>query len=273
MILQVEDEFSDVLSKAQKGQGISTEALAERVGVSENAIRAARRGEFDPEVVEALGKGLGLNVEALLQLGRGEWKPEPVAQLQGFAMVSTPFYDWQVNAFAVWDERTKQAIVFDTGTRADPLLELLDSKKLEMHALVLTHSHWDHVDAAEDLLDRWPAARAFLNGQEGSVSVPTESIGDGFEIEVGRLRVRGFDTPGHTEGGMSFAVGGLGRELAIVGDALFAGSMGGANVSYAAGLRSLRRILELPEDTVLAPGHGPLTTVGQERRMNCFAAF
>lgn len=271
MILPVEDEFSDVLSKAQKGQGLSTEVLAARSGVPENEVRAARRGEFDAKAVEALGRELGLNVPALLELGRGSWRPAEVPPMEGFAQVCSPFYDWQVNAFALWDGELKQAIVFDTGTAAAPLIELLEAKGLELRALVLTHAHWDHFDGAPELLRRWPDARVFLGAKDGQVSVPTEAIEEGFAFELGKLKVRGFDTPGHTRGGMSFEVDGLERRIAIVGDALFAGSMGGANVSYEDGLASVQRILSLEAGTVLAPGHGPLTTVEKERRMNCFA--
>ncbi len=272
MILPVEDEFSDVISKAQKGQGISTEKLAKRAGVSENPIRAARRGVFEPEVVEALGEALGLNVPALLELGRGKWRPAEVPQIEGFAMVCSPFYDWKVNAFVVWDAESKRAIVFDTGTTAAPLVELLESQGLELDSVILTHAHWDHFEGAADLLKRWPQARVLLGEKDGSISVPTEPMLEGFELEVGKITVRGFDTPGHTKGGMSFVVDGLPQKFAVVGDALFAGSMGGANVSYADGLASVKRILELSPDTILAPGHGPLTTVAEERKMNCFAA-
>lgn len=273
MILPVEDEFSDVLSKAQKGQGVSTESLAECAGVSENAIRAARRGEFDETVVAALGKELGLNVPALLTLGRGDWRPCEVSEIEGFAMVCSPFYDWQVNAFAVWDLPTRRAVVFDTGTTAEPLVALLEGKGLVLEAVILTHAHWDHYDGAADLKKRWPDARVLLGAKDGTISVPTEAIREGFSLDLGALTISGFDSPGHTAGGMTFEVSGLGRRLAIVGDALFAGSMGGANVSYSGGITSLKRILELDATTVLAPGHGPLTTVAEEREMNCFAGF
>ncbi len=271
MILPVEDEFSDVLSKAQKGQGISTEKLAERAGVAENSIRAARRGEFDMDVAEALGRELGLNVPALLKLGSGQWRPEEVAGFEGFAMVCSPFYEWKVNAFAVWEPSSKRAVVFDTGSTAKPLIALLEQRGLELEAVIVTHAHWDHYDGTADLIKRWPEARVLLGARDGQISVPTEAMHDGFEYVLGEIRISGFDTPGHTVGGMTFKVEGLAQRLCIVGDALFAGSMGGANVSYADSLESLNKILDLDANTVLAPGHGPLTTVEEERKMNCFA--
>jgi hydroxyacylglutathione hydrolase len=80
-------------------------------------------------------------------------------------------------------------------------------------------------------------------------------------------------TSGHSLGGMSYVVNGLARPVAIVGDSIFAGSMGGGGVSYEDALRNNRqKILRLPENTVLCPGHGPLTTVGEERKHNPFFA-
>lgn len=271
MILPVEDEFHDVLSKAQKGQGLSTEKLAERCGLPEGAIRAARRGEFDAGAVRILGRELGLNVRALERLARGGWRPSEIGPIKGFAQVCSPFHDWQVNAYIVWDEEAGRAFAFDTGTTAEPMIERLEREGLELEALILTHAHWDHCEGAPDLKRRWPDLRVFQSRNGGRIAVPTEPIDEGFHLRIGRLAVNGFATPGHTADGMSFMVEGLDKSLAVVGDALFAGSMGGANDSYADALHSLERILALGSDTVLAPGHGPMTTVGEERAMNCFA--
>jgi hydroxyacylglutathione hydrolase len=81
-------------------------------------------------------------------------------------------------------------------------------------------------------------------------------------------------TSGHSPGGMTFVVTGLSRPVAIVGDSLFAGSMGGGNVSYDDALRNNReKILTLPDETIVCPGHGPLTSVGKEKRDNPFFAM
>src|SRR6266545_1259477 len=78
---------------------------------------------------------------------------------------------------------------------------------------------------------------------------------------------------GHSQGGMTYVVAGLARPVAIVGDSLFAGSMGGGNVSYADALRNnLEKILTLPDETIICPGHGPMTTVGEEKQHNPFFA-
>ena len=90
-------------------------------------------------------------------------------------------------------------------------------------------------------------------------------------FELGDVGIRTLSTWGHSEGGTTYVVTGLSRRLAIVGDSLFASSMGGGMVSYADAYRNnVEKILRLPEATVLACGHGPLTTVGEEKRHNPF---
>ncbi|MGH8045830.1 MAG: MBL fold metallo-hydrolase, partial [Chthoniobacterales bacterium] len=93
----------------------------------------------------------------------------------------------------------------------------------------------------------------------------------GREFAIGALRIESHLTWGHARGGVTYVVRGLARPVAVCGDALFAGSMGGGMVSYADALRTnLSEIFTLPDDTILAPGHGPLTTVGEQRGANPF---
>lgn len=269
MKLPVEDDFNDVLGKAQKGQGISTEVLAEKTGLPEESIRKARRGEFDASDVAILGDALELNVAALLSIGRNEWYPEQPEPIEGIETISTPFYDMHVNAYLLWDSSTKEAIAFDTGTNPEPILHSLEEKGLRLKTLFVTHSHGDHIEGAGSLLEK-TGANAIISRLEPEVPFVAEKVDEGYEATVGSLSIEMFNTPGHTSGGATFVVKGLDRTFAIAGDAIFAGSMGGANVSYEQGITGLNKILALPDDTVIASGHGPLTTVSQEKNMNCF---
>ena len=152
MKLPVEDDFNDIIGKAQKGQEITTEALAEETGVSEESIRKARRGEFEADTVATIGAYLGLNVDALLAIGRGDWYPEQPEPLDGFELIATPFYDWHVNAYLLWNPDSKDAIAFDTGTNPDPMLERIRSLGVNLKTLFLTHSHGDHIEGADKIL-------------------------------------------------------------------------------------------------------------------------
>ena len=100
-----------------------------------------------------------------------------------------------------------------------------------------------------------------------------EEVEEGKRFRVGSLEIEARLTSGHSPGGMTYVITGLSRPVAIVGDSLFAGSMGGGNVSYEDALRNNReKILTLPGETIVCPGHGPLTTVGKEKRDNPFFA-
>ncbi len=100
-----------------------------------------------------------------------------------------------------------------------------------------------------------------------------QAIKEGDTFKVGSLKIATLLTWGHSPGGLTYYVTGLARPIAIVGDSLFAGSMGGGTASYEEALRNnLEKILMLPDETVLCPGHGPLTTVVKEKADNPFFA-
>ena len=267
--LAVEDDFNDVIGKAQKGLGISTDLLSEKSQVSGSKIRDIRKGLFDEQAVEALARCLNLNVNAVMEIGRQNWYPSQPESIKGFELISTPFHAWSVNSFLIWDPKSKRAAAFDTGTDAVSLIHRARSLGLNVDALYLTHTHWDHIEGVNDLKAAW-GMKIFVNKHEPNPPVGAELIREGFEASVGELRMRVIETTGHTPGGTTFVIDGLSRQVAVVGDALFAGSMGGPSISYRQCLTGVSKILSLDEDTVLAPGHGPLTTVGEERNMNCF---
>ncbi len=136
--------------------------------------------------------------------------------------------------------------------------------------ILLTHSHPDHVaDLAR--LRKETGAPVYISTRESADDA--EAIEEGKRFECGVLRIESRLTSGHSAGGMTFVVQGLERPIAVVGDSLFAASMGGGTVSYADALRNnLDKILTLPDETIVCPGHGPLTTVGKEKRENPFFA-
>ena len=141
-----------------------------------------------------------------------------------------------------------------------------------MKLILLTHAHPDHVaDLRRLKKGDWCAGlhfRDWKRQRERKRSRKENAFG------VGSLEIEARLTSGHSPGGMTFVVTGLSRPVAIVGDSLFAGSMGGGNVSYEDALRNNReKILTLPDETIVCPGHGPLTTVGKEKRDNPFFAM
>ena len=271
MAIPLEDSFADIIGKAQRGLGFSDAALAVRAGIPESSLEEAKGGAFDPDVVRSLAAVLELNAGALVALGSGTYKPEGIT-LDGLACFNTPFEDMTVNSYLVWDETTKEAVAFDTGADASPMLDFLGEHGLSLKSILLTHTHGDHILELDRLMEK-TGAPAFVGNREPALE-GAEAFGAGRSFQTGSLSIETRLTWGHAQGGITYVVHGLRTPLAVVGDAVFAGSMGGGAVSYADALHTNRaEILTLPDETILACGHGPLTTVGEQKIANPFLAI
>ena len=213
---------------------------------------------------------LNLDADALVALAQGKHLPE-VEPPAGFASFHTDFNGMGVNAYLAWDPATREAAAFDTGASAAGMLDTIRAHDLQVKFLLLTHTHPDHI-AALDVLTRETGAEVFTPAREPVAGAKPAHAGDSWT--VGGLTIGARSTPGHSPGGTTYVVRGLAAPVAVVGDALFAGSQGGVSPeNYPAALAANRReILALPPETVIAPGHGPLTTVAFELRGNPFYA-
>lgn len=263
----IEDGYGDVLSKAARGLGMSVEALARKAGISENNAMAALEGYFETNTAERLAEALGLRFEALRALAKGEWYPE-VPSVEGLARYVSEYFAMLVNAYLVWDAASGVAALFDTGADALPLLKKAECAGAKISQLFLTHAHGDHVADVERVVEATGASVWLAAGE----SFPgAQTFEHGREFSIGEMRVKTRRTSGHSPAGTTYVVEGLEKPVAIVGDAVFAGSMGGPKTSYEEALRTnLESIYSLPDETVLCPGHGPLTTVAFEKRWNPF---
>lgn len=239
MRIPLEDGASDIIGKAQRGLKLP--------------------GETNPAK-------LGLNAAALRDLENKAWYPNDLGPIAGLACFNTPFEDMTVNSYVVFDPATKIAAAFDTGADCTGMLQL----PVKVQQIFITHIHGDHIIEL-DLLKEKTGAKAYVSDREPIDGA--ETFKDGRTFSIGSLKVETRRTSGHARGGVTFVVTGLAKRLAIVGDAIFAGSMGGGAVSYEEALRTNREsIFTLPNDTVICPGHGPLTTVGEEKQHNPFFA-
>jgi glyoxylase-like metal-dependent hydrolase (beta-lactamase superfamily II) len=270
MAIPLEDNVSDIIGKAQRGLGISDSQLAERAGASVDEVRKLRSGDLSGDAIDRVAPVLKLNAAALRKLAGGNWNPETIADIDGLAMFNTTYGDMTVNAYLVWDPATRDAVVFDTGADCSAMLKRVADDHLKTRMILLTHAHPDHVADLRRLrkATEAPVYISELEPEEGAESIP-----EGKHFKLGTLAIEARSTSGHSPGGMTFVVTGLARPVAVVGDSLFAGSMGGGNVSYEDALRNNReKILTLPDETIICPGHGPLSTVGKEKRDNPFFA-
>jgi glyoxylase-like metal-dependent hydrolase (beta-lactamase superfamily II) len=194
---------------------------------------------------------------------------------------------FQENGFIVADDASQEAVVVDPGEEAELFLKRLETENLRLNAVWLTHAHLDHILGVATVVERTgvsvhlhPADRplydaaanqgAWFGMQVDPPPPPEHELQAGDILSVGRYRFTVRHVPGHSPGSVAF----IGHGIAIVGDALFAGSVGRVDLPGGDGatlLESIRReLMVLPDETIVYSGHGPETTVGRERSSNRF---
>jgi len=195
----------------------------------------------------------------------------------------------QCNCSIIADETTHEAMVIDPGDDIADVLAVIAKHSLQVKQIVITHAHIDHVGGAMKLRAA-TGAPILLNQNDstllkmldiqaawlgmpapGKVEVD-QSIGESDKVQAGPLHAQVLHTPGHTEGSICLYF--PAEKKLIAGDTLFAGSIGRTDLpggSFDKIIRSLHeKVLVLPDETVVIPGHGPLTSIGEERENNPF---
>ena len=271
-LIPIEDNFNDVIAKAQRGYGISDADLVARAEISPADLAAVQAGEVRLPVLRRLARHLQLSPDALEILAKKEAYPRAPVFPRGFALFNTPHGDMTVNNYLVWDNKTRDAAVIDTGTDATELLDLVSINKLRVKQVLLTHTHDDHVAALPRIV---AATRAEVWSHEREpIDFPgAKTFGDYAYFHLGVIAIKCLPTWGHSPGQTTFYVQGLSWPLALCGDSLFSASVGGSATHFREQVKNTRaRIFSLPKDTVIGPGHGPLTTLAHERKYNPFFA-
>jgi len=266
--IPLEDSFNDIVGKAQRGLQFADDALAGRAGIAVAELARVKAGEFDEGIVGKLAPVLNLRRDALIALGKKEWYPKQPGEVAGLACFNTAYEDMTVNSYLVWDPKSNNGVCFDTGADSSGMAKFAADNQIRIQLILLTHTHPDHIaDLAR--LKTVTEAKAFVCKLEAIDGV--ESFEAGKKFIAGSLEIGTRQTVGHSRGGITYVIAGLPNRIAVVGDAMFAASMGGGAISYADALRTNReQILTLPDDTILCPGHGPLTTVGEQKAHNPF---
>lgn len=272
--MSLEDHLGDILRKARAMSGVSAEAAAAAAGCSLadwNAVEESGRFGPPPDFA-ALAALLGLNAPKLEALARG-WLPTPkdLGTWRELRPISSTRGGNTVNCYLAWDEASRDAALFDTGWEADPIFAHLAENQLQLRHLFLTHSHEDHVAALGAIRQQFP--KVLLHSGSRHAPVNQRNRPNEF-VHLGSLRVTHRDTPGHAEDGVTYIVGTWPEDaphVAIVGDAVFAGSIGRGFQSWDLARQKVReQIFTLPTETLICPGHGPLTTVAEEKAHNPF---
>jgi len=193
---------------------------------------------------------------------------------------------FQENTYLLIDDDRHESVLIDPGAEPDRLIAAVEKSRTSLKAMWITHAHIDHVGAVAGVKRKWPVpvylhpaditlyrhahTQAELYGLPfDDPPPPDHELADGETLEVGALRFEVAHVPGHAPGHVMIH----GHGVAFVGDCLFAGSVGRTDLPGSNGghlSRSLERITELDPATVLYPGHGPPTTVGEELKSNPF---
>ena len=259
----LEDDFTYVLRKALTGHALTPAEAAARAGLHEHDALSFLAGTFYPTTARALATVLDLNPDAFAR--HADYLPQP-PDLAGIDRLDLPMgASEQVNAWLVRDGDT--CVLFDAGYEPRDLLDAIGSHcgRLPDRAFI-THAHRDHIGALAQLLaGGMPIHAADISG--------TIHIHPGNSVTCGPFIIRACDLSGHATPALGYHIDGLSRPVLVTGDALFAGSVGGCATPaiYQHALRRLREVLKpLPDESVILPGHGPATTLGQERAANPF---
>ncbi len=220
----------------------------------------------------ALAGAIGLNAGKLEIIAKG-WLPRKpdLAQWRELRMLTTAGDGMTVNCYLIWDGDTREAALFDTGFEAKPITELITAHQLQLRHIFITHSHPDHIAALGPLRAVFPSAKLHSSSKNAPVEQRNQT---GELVSLNRMQIAHRATPGHAEDGVTYLVShwpGNAPQVAIVGDAIFAGSMGGGNNAWELARSKVRsEILTLPAETLICAGHGPLTTVAEELANNPF---
>ncbi len=195
----------------------------------------------------------------------------------------------QANCYVLECEETKNAVIIDPGGDGDFIIDFINAKKLMPEFIINTHAHVDHIAANEYLKSRISAlicihkedADMLVNPQKNLsffinspiVSpAPDRLLDDGDILNSGTINLKVIHTPGHSPGSICL----LSQECIFTGDLLFAGGIGRYDFpgsSYNLLIESLKKIMNLDSDLIVYPGHGPATTIGEERETNPFINF
>lgn len=198
---------------------------------------------------------------------------------------------YQTNCYVLRESITaKECLIIDTGLEAGPVVDFLNEHKLNPAAVILTHGHADHIAGLGILREKYPDTKVYIHKLDAQMLTDKEQnlsalagiqfsaepadvlIEEGDMVEEAGIKLAVLHTPGHTQGGVSLYS--KDEQIIFVGDTLFADSIGradfpGGNMEQL--ITSIReKLLGLPEETAVYPGHGPITTIRQEKAYNPF---
>ena len=272
----LEDEFGDLIGKARRGLGISAEELSRRSGVGEADIAAFEGYRRDPsrEQSDALAAVVGLEPSRLWEIANESWEPAPATgMISGTYPVENVWYEgFRVWTYLVGDPESNVCLVVDPGGDAADTLAAVQSNGWDICGVLATHTHADHVGVLGPVVKESDVPVYVGAGEVSAISAKARNVvgvSHRQSFSVGPWTIEPRLTAGHTAASTCYLI----DDTIFVGDAMFAGSLGGTNIAGAYGghIEAVRReILSLPPATAIYPGHGAQTSVAEELAHNPF---
>ncbi len=272
----LEDELGDVLDKAICLADHTPESAAEKAQIEVSRLLDALdwRSDLTPTELSRLAIVLGLNEVGLCALAAGTY---PITPAEGLPFCLYPLRMAHgigvANAYIIAECGDDHGILFDTGSALSSLLSVWPSSIRSLDAVFLTHMEPEHTGGLCEVVAHFNVESAFL--PPDAVGPCGQPMADGIQWTRPHMKVTALNTPGHCAAHNAYLVEAShacrGRKLLVSGDLIFAGSVGSAFYCRQRLLSSVNRVLHsLPPETLIAPGHGPLTSVGNELRFNPF---
>lgn len=271
----LEDELGDVLEKAARNVPLSLENLAAATDIDAGRLKDAYdyRPDLTAPELARLAAVLNLNEVGLTALAQGNYPlPDPSGLPFCLFPLRMPYGVGVANAYLV-STGGDSAVLFDTGASHAELHRAWPPRIQRLDAVFITHFEAEHIGGLEVVLRE--TELGLFHGPPNGRWPQCRGLGEGQSVEYAGLAITAFNTPGHAAEHNCYLVRSLAQPQApavlISGDLIFAGSLGGGYFCCQRQLTHSRRILALlADDTVIAPGHGPLTTAANERRFNPF---
>lgn len=278
-MIPLEDTYLDIIKKAAVGHGLGEKKIAQLSQLPIAKINDFFNGTYCVSTLQSIAQILNLDFSSLKDHAENCSQPPKILleELRQYQSTFTyrPNQTLAVNHYLLVDASTQTVLLFDTGTDATDTLKYLKSQSLPLSAILITHQHKDHIWALNQFTDAHSGVPIYAAEASTNPNYSFNLINPNKSLTHGPFEIEAFPTPGHTEDGICFKVTGCSRTVMFVGDALFAHSQGGiySREAYQNALTINRsNILSQSDDTILAPGHGPLTTVSHEKQNNPFYA-
>ncbi len=271
-----EDEYFDIVGKARRGLGLSTAEAAAAAQISEKDFSAIESGHGTPSepCLIAVARALELAPKKLADFALRPEAPRSLTPLHLFARLVLGS-GFTANGYLLACPDSLDGVIVDPGSDPAAVLAGIERMNMKPVAILITHVHGDHVGALAAIQEQYPVPAITLKAEgkaPGSLPKLATAVEDGYAITAGSLRGKVLRVPGHTPGSAVFAF--TETRTAFTGDAMFARSLGGCagtgDIYRKFRAAAASKILGLPDATILCPGHGPLTTVSDEKRLNPF---